>query len=92
MDLLGSPQPAYPSIHIAGTNGKTSTARMVDALLSAFGLRTGRTTSPHLQSASSASPSTASRSTPERFVATYDEIEPFVELVDGAVEQRTARG
>ena len=51
MDLLGSPQRGYPSIHIAGTNGKTSVARMVDALLTALHRRTGRTTSPHLQSA-----------------------------------------
>ena len=50
MDLLGSPQRSYPSIHIAGTNGKTSVARMVDALLTALQRRTGRTTSPHLQS------------------------------------------
>src|SRR5438046_5611482 len=48
LDLLGTPQRAYPSIHITGTNGKTSTARMVDALLRAHGLRTGRYTSPHL--------------------------------------------
>ncbi|HWT50295.1 MAG TPA: dihydrofolate synthase, partial [Mycobacterium sp.] len=51
MDLLGSPQLGYPSIHIAGTNGKTSVARMVDALVTALRRRTGRTTSPHLQSA-----------------------------------------
>ena len=51
MELLGSPQRGYPSIHIAGTNGKTSVARMVDALLTALHRRTGRTTSPHLQSA-----------------------------------------
>ena len=47
-DLLGSPQRGYPVVHVAGTNGKTSTTRMVDALLREFGLRTGRFTSPHL--------------------------------------------
>src|ERR1044072_5265878 len=51
MEILGSPQRSYPTIHIAGTNGKTSVARMVDALLTALNQRTGRTTSPHLQSA-----------------------------------------
>ena len=51
MELLGSPQLSYPSIHIAGTNGKTSVARIIDSLLTALGRRTGRTTSPHLQSA-----------------------------------------
>ena len=49
LDLLGSPQRAYPSIHLTGTNGKTSTARMIDSLLRALGLRTGRYTSPHLE-------------------------------------------
>ena len=62
LDLLGSPQRAYPAIHITGTNGKTSTARMIDALLRAHGLRTGRYTSPHLQTCGSGSASTASRS------------------------------
>jgi dihydrofolate synthase/folylpolyglutamate synthase len=49
LDLLGSPQRAYPAIHLTGTNGKTSTARMIDSLLRAFGLHTGRYTSPHLE-------------------------------------------
>src|SRR5262249_42356368 len=49
MDVLGSPQRAYPAIHLTGTNGKTSTARMIDALLRAHGLHTGRYTSPHLE-------------------------------------------
>ncbi|MGH3658944.1 MAG: dihydrofolate synthase, partial [Micromonosporaceae bacterium] len=49
LDLLGNPQRAYPSIHLTGTNGKSSTARMIDALLRAHGLRTGRYTSPHLE-------------------------------------------
>lgn len=47
--LLGDPQHAAPVIHLTGTNGKTSTARMVEAVLRAYGLRTGRYTSPHLQ-------------------------------------------
>src|SRR6201992_3170691 len=48
MDVLGEPQRAYRAIHLTGTNGKTSAARMVDELLRGFGLRTGRFTSPHL--------------------------------------------
>ena len=48
-DALGSPQLSYPTIHIGGTNGKTSTTRMIDSLLFAMGLRTGRFTSPHLE-------------------------------------------
>src|SRR6201998_3661292 len=50
VSLLGEPQRACPVIHITGTNGKTSTARMTDALLRGRGLRTGRFTSPHLVS------------------------------------------
>ncbi len=50
VDILGSPQLTYPTIHIAGTNGKTTTSRMIDSLLFEMGLRTGRFTSPHLES------------------------------------------
>jgi dihydrofolate synthase/folylpolyglutamate synthase len=50
VDLLGSPQRNYRSVHLTGTNGKTTTARMVDELLRATGLRVGRFTSPHLSS------------------------------------------
>ncbi len=82
MELLGSPQRGYPSIHIAGTNGKTSVARMVDALLTALHRRTGRTTSPHLQSAVERIAIDNKPITPAQYVATYEEIEPFVELVD----------
>src|SRR5690348_2954135 len=82
MELLGSPQRGYPSIHIAGTNGKTSVARMVDALLTALHRRTGRTTSPHLQSAVERIAIDNKPITPARYVATYEEIEPFVALVD----------
>jgi dihydrofolate synthase/folylpolyglutamate synthase len=82
MELLGSPQRGYPSIHIAGTNGKTSVARMVDALLTVFSRRTGRTTSPHLQSAVERIAIDNKPITPAQYVATFREIEPFVELVD----------
>lgn len=82
MELLGSPQRSYPSIHIAGTNGKTSVARMVDALLTAFSRRTGRTTSPHLQSAVERISIDGKPISPAKYVETYGEIEPFVHLVD----------
>ena len=82
MELLGSPQQTYPSIHIAGTNGKTSVARMVDALLAALSRRTGRTTSPHLQSAVERISIDGRPISPAQYVATYREIEPFVQLVD----------
>lgn len=86
MEILGSPQRGYPSIHIAGTNGKTSVARMVDALLTALHRRTGRTTSPHLQSAVERISIDGVPISPARYVATYAEIEPFVQLVDAQSE------
>jgi dihydrofolate synthase / folylpolyglutamate synthase len=82
MDLLGSPQRGYPSIHIAGTNGKTSVARMVDALLTALRRRTGRTTSPHLQSAVERIAIDGKPISPAQYVSAYREIEPFVQMVD----------
>src|SRR6476660_6446405 len=82
MDLLGSPQRGYPSIHIAGTNGKTSVARMVDALLTALQRRTGRTTSPHLQSAVERIAIDGQPISPAQHAATYREIEAFVQIID----------
>lgn len=82
MEMLGSPQRNYPAVHIAGTNGKTSVARMVDALLTAFSQRTGRTTSPHLQSAVERIAIDNQPISPARYVETYLEIEPFVQMVD----------
>jgi dihydrofolate synthase / folylpolyglutamate synthase len=80
--LLGDPQRACPVIHITGTNGKTSTARMIDALLRSRGLRTGRFTSPHLVSIRERICVDGAAVTPERFVEAYEEILPFVALVD----------
>jgi dihydrofolate synthase / folylpolyglutamate synthase len=80
--LLGDPQRAAPVIHITGTNGKTSTARMTDALLRARGLRTGRFTSPHLVSIRERIVVDGAPISPERFVAVYDEVIPYVKLVD----------
>lgn len=82
MDVLGEPQRAYPSIHITGTNGKTSTARMIEALLGAFDLRTGRYTSPHVQSITERISLDGSPMDPERFIETYQDIKPYVEMVD----------
>ena len=82
LELLGSPQLGYPSIHVAGTNGKTSVTRMIDALLTALHRRTGRTTSPHLQSAVERISIDGQPITPAHYVAVYRELEPFVQLVD----------
>jgi dihydrofolate synthase/folylpolyglutamate synthase len=85
MDLLGSPNRAYPSIHLTGTNGKTSTARMVDSLLRASGLRTGRFTSPHLESPTERITLDGVPLSEERFGEVYDEIAPYLPMVDEPV-------
>ncbi|BCL30668.1 bifunctional folylpolyglutamate synthase/dihydrofolate synthase [Streptomyces aurantiacus] len=88
MDVLGEPQRAYPAIHITGTNGKTSTARMIEALLGAFDLRTGRYTSPHVQSITERISLDGASIPAERFVETYQDIKPYVEMVDAGQEFR----
>ena len=82
LDILGAPQLAYQVVHIAGTNGKTSVARMIDSLLRALHQRTGRTTSPHLQSVTERIAVDGDPISPGTFAATYREIEPMVEMVD----------
>ncbi|WP_344512439.1 folylpolyglutamate synthase/dihydrofolate synthase family protein [Dactylosporangium maewongense] len=82
LDSLGSPQRAYPAIHLTGTNGKTSTARMIDSLLRAHGLRTGRYTSPHLQTIRERISIEGEPITEERFVEVYDEVQPLAEYLD----------
>ncbi len=83
VDLLGDPQRAYRAIHLTGTNGKTSTARMVDELLRGFGLRTGRYTSPHLASVTERIVIDGEPVTDRVFVDAYTELVPFLELIDG---------
>lgn len=75
MDLLGSPQHGYPAIHVAGTNGKTSVTRMIDALLTALHRRTGRITSPHLQLATERISIDGEPISPRVYVDTYRELE-----------------
>jgi dihydrofolate synthase / folylpolyglutamate synthase len=80
--LLGDPQRAYPVIHVTGTNGKTSTSRMIEALLRARGLRTGLFTSPHLSYVGERICVDGQPLDAERFVEAYDEIKPYLDLVD----------
>ena len=89
--LLGDPQHSYPVIHITGTNGKTSTSRMIDALLSRIGLRTGRYTSPHLQLATERISVDGEPITPERYVEVYQDVEPYLSMVDGQSDVRMTK-
>ncbi len=88
VDLLGHPETAYPTIHLTGTNGKTSSARMVDSLLHAFGLRPGRYTSPHLESVTERISIDGRPATTAAFVRAYDDVAPYAELLDSKAEQR----
>jgi len=83
MSLLGDPQRSYPVIHVTGTNGKTSTARMIESLLRARGLRTGLFTSPHLSSIRERIMVDGEPVSAERFVASYEELAPYIAMVDG---------
>jgi dihydrofolate synthase/folylpolyglutamate synthase len=82
VELLGDPQKAYPVVHLTGTNGKTSTARMIDTLLREAGLRTGRFTSPHLESVRERITLDGEPISEERFVEAYAEIAPYLDVVD----------
>jgi len=82
LDVLGSPQRAYPSIHLTGTNGKTSTARMIDGLLRAHGLHTGRYTSPHLETVRERISLDNEPVSEEQFVRIYREIAPLATLLE----------
>jgi dihydrofolate synthase/folylpolyglutamate synthase len=84
VDLLGLPQRGYPVVHIAGTNGKTSVARMVDALLCRLALRTGRYTSPHLQSVTERISIDGEPVDAQRYLDVYRDVEPYIALVDAA--------
>ncbi|MDX6250838.1 MAG: dihydrofolate synthase / folylpolyglutamate synthase [Kribbellaceae bacterium] len=86
VELLGDPQKSYPVIHLTGTNGKTSTARMVDSLLREAGLRTGRFTSPHLETVRERITLNGEPISEERFTEAYAEIEPYLDVVDAENE------
>jgi dihydrofolate synthase/folylpolyglutamate synthase len=82
MDVLGSPQRNYPAVHVAGTNGKTSVTRMIDALFTRLQLRTGRMTSPHLQMVTERIGIDNEPISPERYVEAFTDIAPFIQMVD----------
>ncbi|MEV8040123.1 folylpolyglutamate synthase/dihydrofolate synthase family protein [Arthrobacter sp. NPDC080082] len=89
MDILGEPNKAFPIIHVTGTNGKTSTARMIEAGLRAHGLSTGRYTSPHLSKVTERISIDGEPVSDETFVRIWDEIRPYLEIVDNEL---TAEG
>ena len=82
VDVLGSPQLSYPTIHLAGTNGKTTTARMIDSLFRELDYRTGRFTSPHLESFLERVSINGFPIPAEGMIATYNDIALYLDLID----------
>jgi dihydrofolate synthase/folylpolyglutamate synthase len=82
MELAGDPQRAYPVIHLTGTNGKTSTSRMIDAILAEMGLSTGRFTSPHLHDLRERITLSGKPIPRDKFIAAYEDVAPLIEIVD----------
>src|SRR3954454_3970509 len=82
MEVLGDPQRSYPVIHLTGTNGKTSTSRMIDTLLRALDLRTGRFTSPHVERMTARLSVDGEPLTDEEFVRAFNDVAPYTHLVD----------
>ncbi|WP_245605817.1 bifunctional folylpolyglutamate synthase/dihydrofolate synthase [Promicromonospora kroppenstedtii] len=82
LELLGDPHRAYRTVHITGTNGKSSTAAMVERLVREHGLRTGRFTSPHLTSVTERIAIDGEPLTPERFVEVFEDVAPYIGVAD----------
>lgn len=86
VDVLGSPQLTYPTIHIGGTNGKTTTSRMIDSLLFEMGLRTGRFTSPHLETYLERISINGQNIDPKAMIFSYHDIAAYLDLMDSKFE------
>ena len=84
--FLGDPQRAYPVIHVTGTNGKTSTARMIESLLRALGLHTGMITSPHLSDLRERIRLDGQPVSIQAFLEIHDEVAPVLAMADEASE------
>ncbi|MFD1719413.1 bifunctional folylpolyglutamate synthase/dihydrofolate synthase [Georgenia deserti] len=82
LELLGDPHRSYQVIHLTGTNGKTSTARMIERLLRESNLRTGRFTSPHLHTVRERIAIDGEPISPEKFVETWEDVAPYIAMVD----------
>jgi len=88
VNLLDHPELTYPSIHVTGTNGKTTTTRMIEALACAHGLSAGAYTSPHLQSVTERLELCGDPISEEEFAEEYERLLPFLREVDGRSEER----
>ncbi len=86
VEVLGEPHRAAPVIHVTGTNGKTSTARMIESLLMAHDIRVGRYTSPHISSVTERIAIDGAPVADSTFVRIWSEIQPYLQIVDAELE------
>lgn len=88
-ELLGDPHRSFAIVHITGTNGKTSTARMIESILRAYGLRTGLLTSPHLTRLNERIVIDGAPISDRMLADTWSDIAPYLLMVDAEL---TANG
>ena len=88
VELLGDPQRAYPIIHVTGTNGKTSTSRVIESILRAYGLRVGLFTSPHLLRFNERFMIDGEPITDEALARNWDDVAPYVQMADAELEEQ----
>ena len=82
LGMMGHPESGYPIVHVAGTNGKTSTARLITVILAAHGLNTGTFTSPHLERIEERIGVNGRTSTPEEFAQAVTDVAGFADLFE----------
>ena len=82
MELIGDPQRMYGVVHLTGTNGKTSTARMIDSLLRAHGLRVGLMTSPHIRVLNERIVVDGEAVADDVLAENFDDVSPYLAMVD----------
>ena len=88
LDVLGHPEESFRVIHVTGTNGKGSTARMAEAICRAYGMRTGLYTSPHLERINERIAIDGQSLSDDDFVDTWDQVKDLVDLVDAKMEEQ----
>ncbi|MEX0992181.1 MAG: folylpolyglutamate synthase/dihydrofolate synthase family protein [Actinomycetota bacterium] len=87
MEVLDEPQLTYPTIHVTGTNGKTTTSRLATSLACAHNLTTGLYTSPHLVSVTERISACGEPIPPIEFAQDYARLHPFLQAVDAISEE-----